>query len=268
MKKSVAFCIAGLSLFAQHVRAENTFCLVEGAGSPSLSPYEIISSWSEVVETISSASKTKYVIQHFISFDSIEKVFKNKTCTVALVKPIQYAALAMRDSGYQMVTSIKGEFIGNFIVRANDTRMKAISDLGGKTIMLPDPKALQSLLAKRELKQLKIVPSPEIKHTRLQEVVLYAVEKGFVDAGFVNPTMAKVWAEKGGKVLYKTKPNPYWVIIASKEVSEKEIVAMREGLLKLERTDKGAASLAKIGIKGFESNDKTLYLKLLEDLNS
>lgn len=278
----------GQKLAAQTTDATFNFCIMEGVGKQqSQSEAELL--WEPVHQAINKAIGAKTRFHLYQSFVSIERDIKDATCDIALVKPVHYAGLAIRSHGYEPILRVEGAYVGNFIVH-KDSAIKKYEDLAGKTIMLPDEKSLQSLLAKRYFKEHPLNPPVVIKHTRLQETVLFAVETKAVDAGWVNPTLAAQWTKSGSgwmsgairesviehleknndkkriaelndeaaqkqRILHKSDPYPYWVVIASKRINGQGM-AIRQGLIRLAQDPAQKAALESLGIKkGFAEVD-------------
>ncbi len=278
---------AGLASPKQNPRAAAAatdtyqFCIMEGVGKQQ-SQADAEAYWEPLQKTVSKAIGSKALFHLYQSFALIERDLREGSCDIALIKPVHYAGMAMKSYGYEPVVRIGGAYVGNFVVH-RDSPIKDYAGLAGKTIMLPDEKSLQSLLAKKYFKEHPLNPPPIIKHTRLQETVLYAVETQTVDAGWVNPTMAAQWVDKGSnwmtgaireavienleknndtkrleelkaeatmkqKILHKTAPYPYWVIIASKSVNGRA-ASIRQALLEFAQDPANKATLEKMGIK-------------------
>lgn len=171
------------------------FCIMEGVGKQQ-NQGEAEAMWEPLQQVVNKTLGAKTRFNLYQNFALIERDIKDQNCDIALIKPVHYAGMAMREYGYEPVVQVGGAYVGNFIVH-RDSKIKSYEDLAGKTIMLPDEKSLQSLLAKRYIKEHPLNPPPVIKHTRLQETVLYSVETGLADAGWVNPTLAAQWVDKG-----------------------------------------------------------------------
>jgi len=266
------------------------FCIMEGVGKQQ-SQSEAETMWEPLQQVVNKSLGAKTRFNLYQNFALIERDIKESNCDIALIKPVHYAGMAIREYGYEPVVQVGGAYVGNFIVH-RDSKLKSYEDLAGKTIMLPDEKSLQSLLAKRYIKEHPLSPPPIIKHTRLQETVLYSVETGLADAGWVNPTLATQWVNKGSgwmtgaireavvqnleknndtrrleelkaeasqkqRILHKSDPYPYWIVVASKKVNGHSAV-LRKAFLQYAQDPANKATLEGLGIKkGFiEVDDK------------
>lgn len=275
------------------------FCIMEGVGKQQ-SQADAEALWEPLQKTVSKAIGERALFHLYQSFALIERDLKEGACDIALIKPVHYAGMAMKSHGYEPVVRIGGAYVGNFVVH-RDSPIKDYAGLAGKTIMLPDEKSLQSLLAKKYFKENPLNPPPILKHTRLQETVLYAVETQTVDAGWVNPTLAAQWVDKGSnwmtgaireavisnleknndtrrleelkaeasmkqKILHRTEPYPYWVIVASKRVNGRG-EAIRQALLQFAQDPANKTALESMGIKkGFlevDAKTRSFYESLI-----
>jgi ABC-type phosphate/phosphonate transport system substrate-binding protein len=138
-----------------------------------------------------------------------------------MVRPSHISAAAMRDQKYVLVAAAKGEAISSFIVN-KDSTLKSPADLAGKSIAMPDEDAYPTHIALAMLKETGIKPeSQNIRFFRTQEAVGYSVEQKLVDVGVVisYSKVAREWEGKGHRVLWKSKPLPYWSVIASPRLS-------------------------------------------------
>ena len=80
-------------------------------------------------------------------------------------------------------------------------------------------------------------PTPSVVRvvtTQYQDAVPFYLENGFAQAGATASTaVVKGWTDKGGKVLYRSRPVPIKQIIASSKVPADEQQRIRSALLTL-----------------------------------
>lgn len=183
---------------------------------------------------------------------------------VVLVRPSHISAKAMRDHGYKLLATVRGESKVHFLVRG-DSPLKSLADLRGRLIAFPDDMAYPSQLARAVLRDAGIDPTGHIQAMDRQEAVGYAVGEGMVDAGVVisYSKVAKEWAAKGGRFLHSVGALPYWSIIVSSKVDEVTASRLREALLAMDKTAQGRDILKDVGIQGFDKGDAKSYLDML-----
>jgi phosphonate transport system substrate-binding protein len=182
-----------------------------------------------------------------------------------VVRPAHLSAMAMRDQKYVLVATARGAAVMSFIV-PKDSPLKRSSDLVGKSIAMPDENAYPSRVGLAMLREAGFKSETmNIRHFRTQEAVGYAVEQKLMDAGVVvsYSKVAQEWETKGHRVLWKSKPLPYWCMIASPKLPPETVASVREALLKLGDTAEGARILKDMGIEAFEAGRQQDYLDLL-----
>ncbi len=178
-------------------------------------------------------------------------------------RPSNVAAVGIRDDKYQLVAMAKGNFTADFIVR-KDHPFKKNEDILNHTIAMPGQ---SSLMAKVGLATLRDMGGkPDAKHmrvTRYQEAVNFMVENKFADVGIVAPLQSKLWVKSGGVLLFKSRPLPFWSIIAAPKVSKSDVAKMQKALIDMENSEEGKKILAKIGVKGWVAGDPKEYVDML-----
>jgi ABC-type phosphate/phosphonate transport system substrate-binding protein len=184
---------------------------------------------------------------------------------VLLVRPSHISARAMRDHGYRLLVTARGEARLHFIVR-QDSELQTLKDVAGKYIALPDKNAYPTHLALAALRDAGIVPQPDRLHFMdRQEAVGYVVKEKLGDVGAVisYSKVAKEWPAQGGRFLYTKDNLPFWSVIVSNKIDAATEARLRNALLDLDKTLKGREILEKIGVAGFVVGDQQAYLDML-----
>lgn len=185
-----------------------------------------------------------------------------------LVRPSHISATAMRDHKYALVAAVKGNATTSFVVH-KDSPLKTPAEVAGKSIAMPDENAYPTHVALAMLAEAGIKPETQnIRKFRSQEAVGYSVEQKLVDVGVVisYSKVAREWESKGHRVLWKSKPLPYWSVIASPRISPDAVARVRDALLKLGDTPGGEKILKEMGIGGFVASSQQEYMDLLSYL--
>jgi ABC-type phosphate/phosphonate transport system substrate-binding protein len=196
---------------------------------------------------------------------SLKKNLQSGRFDFLIVRPSHISAAAMRDQKYVLVAAAKGEAVTSFIVH-KDSDLKKPSDLAGKAIMMPDENAYPSHVGLAMLKEAGLKPETQnIRFARTQEAVGYSVEQKLVDVGVVvsYSKVFKEWESNGHRVLWKSKPLPYWSLIASPQISPDMVAKVREAIIKLSDTPEGEATLKAMGVNGFVAGKQQDYMDLL-----
>src|SRR3569832_561884 len=93
----------------------------------------------------------------------------------------------------------------------------------------------------------------KVSYLREQEAVAWGILFGVGVVGvLVSYSKAgKDWEKDGGRLLYQSVPQPYFPLVASKNVSAEEVAKIQTALQKAEQTEKRTKTLSRIGVMGF-----------------
>jgi phosphonate transport system substrate-binding protein len=202
---------------------------------------------------------------------ALKDALKRQTYVLLFARPNDVPAEAIRDFGYQAVTVAKEPSRTFFIVK-NDSPLKSITDVRGKSIVTPDQYSNMWRVANAMLRDAKITMANEkVRAMRDQAAIGWSMENGFFDVGVINSVsgVGKNWEKNGGRVIARSPDLPNMPLIASPAVSAGQIAKIRAALLPLDSSDAGRVMLKKIGLTGFrEATDKEFldFLKWIGDL--
>ncbi|HSV35857.1 MAG TPA: PhnD/SsuA/transferrin family substrate-binding protein [Ramlibacter sp.] len=177
-------------------------------------------------------------------------------------KSVNQLAKLVRDGGYQPVVRRADPYKAAFIV-AKDSPIKTLADAARTKarIIMPDEHAATTAVARAELRR-QNVGAIDIVHTRYQEAVAQQVSAGLAQVGVVNPTIARKWAQDGGRVLAETQPVVNWSLLASSALHENEVNHLREALMAMKSTHAGL--MQGLGVKEWARAERKDYLALLD----
>lgn len=166
--------------------------------------------------------------------EAIAEVAEGKV-ELAYLTPVAYLrAHAMGDAKLvaKTVTRGKGSFQLMIVVR-EDSPIKTVEDLAGKSFAFGDPAAL--------LQRAAVVGAGiSLDQLGKQEFVGHydniarAVMRGFYDAGILKDTTAFKWQGKGLRILHASPQLPPYNISASSLVGEEMLEKMRQAFLRLD----------------------------------
>jgi ABC-type phosphate/phosphonate transport system substrate-binding protein len=223
------------------------------------------SKYKPFADYISAVVKKQVKLESAQDLKSLKKNLQSGHFDLLMVRPSHISAAAMRDQKYVLVAAVKGTAFTSFIVH-KDSALKKLPDLAGKSIAMPDENAYPTHVGLAMLKEAGLKPETQnVRFFRTQEAVGYSVEQKLVDVGVVisYSNVAKEWEGKGHRVLLKSKPLPYWSIVASPNLSPETVSKVREALLKLGDTPEGEAALKSMGVSGFVAGNPQEYIDLL-----
>jgi len=175
-------------------------------------------------------------------------------------KSVNQLAKLVRDQGYHPLVRRADPYKAAFIV-AKGASFKSLSEVGQARIIMPDEFAATTAVARAELRR-QNVAKPQVMHVKYQEAVAQQVESGLGQVGVVNPTTARKWVEKGGRVLAETQPVVNWSVLAAPGLPADTIQQLRQALLAM--NTQAATVLAGIGVKEWAAAEPKDYLALLD----
>jgi hypothetical protein len=177
-------------------------------------------------------------------------------------KSVNQLSKLVRDNGYQPLVRRADPYKAAFIV-AKGSPIRTLRDAGlaHAKIIMPDELAATTAVARAELRRQE-AGDVQIVHTRYQEAVAQQVANGFAQVGVVNPTIARKWAEEGGRVVAETQPVVNWSVLASPELPDADVAQLRSSLLAMNKD--APALLAALGIKQWAGAERAEYLALLD----
>ncbi len=249
-------------LFWAPYSAAQGITLVVSEGAESLSSVgELADRYKEFSKRISIALKRPVTLAPTTRLPALQQALAEARADLAWIRPVNIAADAMATQGYNLVASAEGQFYSAFIVSKNSA-LKTIKELDGKRVMHPVKNGIIYRMGAAELRDQHV--QAMMQEARLQEVVIFSVENGFVDAGIVNPRQAIKFKQTGGRILYETRKFPYWALIASSKISASEVQALRKLILSMNDASWGKEILAALEVRSFVAPDPKGYLELRE----
>jgi ABC-type phosphate/phosphonate transport system substrate-binding protein len=177
---------------------------------------------------------------------------------IAYIHPAHVSMAEIKAGRYKAVAWTSGytEYIVTLLV-AKDSPLKSMADLKGRTLVTPDPDSITAVMVRSMFRGEKLTasegkePTPStvrVITTRYQDAVPFYIENGFAQAGATAANaVVKAWTDKGGKVLYRSRPVPIKQIIVSSKMPPDEQQKIRDALVNL----RDPKALEIVGYKGF-----------------
>lgn len=157
---------------------------------------------------------------------------------LAYLTPV--ALLRAREEGgvrvvVKTVTKGQGSFSLMIVTRV-DAPIRSVADLAGKNFAFGDPSAVlqQAVVAGAGM---PIESLGGIKFIGHYDNIARGVAAGDFDAGILKDTTAYQWQKKGLRVIYESPDLPPYCIAAKRGLDDKQLLAVREALLKLTYTN-------------------------------
>lgn len=234
--------------------AAMVFAVNEGA-TYRVSDADIQQKYKPVADDLSKLLGHKVTIVSVPEYKAMAEGLAAGRYDLAYIHPSHIALKGMASNGYKLVALTKGftDYRAHFLVRT-DSPIRALADLKGRKIGIPDPDSITSVLTRTTLRESfkdGVDPVAYVP-TRYQDAIPFMVEHGLVDAGVTgSETVAKAWTAAGGKVAFTSKTVPVKLLLAAKQVKAEELAAMQSYFVGLDQSDKGRRTLEAIEKKGF-----------------
>src|SRR6266853_3066144 len=252
----LASLIVGLFTVAP-ARAELILAVNEGV-TYYVTPMEIREKYKDLADLIGRQLKTTVKVLPVDQYPVLRKGLDEQQYDLAFVHPAHHSLVSLRDGKYKLVVLTRGftEYKARFFVK-KDAPMKRPADMRGMRFGMPDPDSITAVITRATMRDLGIDPAKaDIRTTRYQDAVPFFVDNGFSDVGITgSAAVVKQWREKGGAVLFESKPVPSEHVIAATKMRDTDVKKVRALMLDLDKSDAGQKILAKIGYKGYESGD-------------
>ena len=177
-------------------------------------------------------------------------------------KSVNQLAKLVRDNGYQPVVRRADPYKAAFIV-AKGSAIQSLADASRlkARVIMPDEMAATTAVARAELRRQQ-ADQVQVVHTRYQEAVAQQVANGFAQVGVVNPTIARKWAQDGGRVLSETQPVVNWSVLASPKLPAADVAQLRTAILAM--NTQAADLMGSLGVKQWVGAERQDYLALLD----
>jgi ABC-type phosphate/phosphonate transport system substrate-binding protein len=261
---SLSAVLAAVLLGAAPARAEIILAVNEGV-TYYVTAQEVREKYKELADAIGKALRTTVKILPVDQYPVLRKGLDEQQYDLAFVHPAHHSLISMRDGKYRLVVLTKGytDYRARFFMNKG-APLKQPADMKGKRIGMPDPDSITAVITRATLRDLGIDSTKaEFRTTRYQDAVPFFVENGFSDVGVTGSgAVAKAWQDKGGAVLFESKPVPIKHMIASTKMSPGDVQKIRDLMLGLDKSAAGEKILAKIGYKGYESGDQQQLVAL------
>jgi phosphonate transport system substrate-binding protein len=230
---------------------------------------QVIAKYQGLAEVLSKAVKGKVSVVFAREFKQLEEGMKTGRFDFVMARPSDYPARGMRDYGYSYVASSKpdGQCV---VIVPKDSPFKSIADIKGKRIALPEQIAYMSRFCTAELRDKGILVDKEnVQYVREQAAVGFYLDNGFADVGGVASYsgVAKGWEKEGKRVLHKSVAQPYFPLIANRQIKPEQIKAIQADLMTLAESEAGRDLLKRIGVQQFDTGSEARMKDLLKWLN-
>jgi ABC-type phosphate/phosphonate transport system substrate-binding protein len=252
---------ASLACTAAAQRNDVVFAVTEGV-TYQATPKEIRDKFAPIAELLSKALGRRVKTVLVPSYNDLRAGLAKQEYDIAFVHPAHVSMAEIKAGHYVALAWTTGftEYTVSLLA-SRDGEVKALGDLKGHTLVTPDPDSITAVMVRAVFRVEKLgstadrEPKPDVVRvitTRYQDAVPFYVDNGFAQAGATAANaVVKAWTDKGGKVIYRSRPVPIKQFIASTKLSAEDQQKIRETLLTLRDTKPGRDALETVGYKGF-----------------
>ncbi len=250
-------CVAG------HAAAQGdlVFAVTEGV-TYQATPKEIRDKFTPLAELVGKATGRRVRVVLVPAYNDLRAGLAKQEYDVAYVHPAHVSMAEIKAGRYRAVAWTTGftEYTVSLLTPKDSTLAK-VEDMNGHTLVMPDPDSITAVMVRAVFRTEKLVATdakaPTAKtvrviSTRYQDAVPFYLENGFAQIGATAAnSVVKAWTDKGGKVLYRSRPVPIKQIIASSKLSAEDQQRIRDTLVGLRDSKPGRDALDAVGYKGF-----------------
>ncbi len=256
----LAFIIA---VAASAQEAPLVFAVNEGV-TYRVNPMATVERFKDISDDLSKLLKRPVQVKAVTDYKELSAGLIEKRYDLAWVHPAHHSIRALSGGDYQLIALTKGftEYRASFMVRG-DTTLKTPADLKDRKVGAPDEDSITSVMMRAVLRD-AFGPQPlPTTYVRLQDAVPFMVENNFVVAGVsASRAVVKGWQEKGGKVLFTSKPVPIKHLIANSKLTEAQRVQISAYFIGLDQSADGKKRLEGLNVQGFVPGDQAALLDL------
>jgi len=256
-------CAALFLAFATAAAAQTdlVFAVTEGV-TYRATPKEIRDKFTPLGEVLAKAVGRRLRIVIVPAYDDLRAGLAKQEFDIAYVHPAHVSMAEIKAGRYTALAWTTGytEYTASVLV-PKDSGAKALGDLKGRTLVTPDPDSITAAMVRAVFRTENIasstghdpIPSAiRVITTQYQDAVPFYMENGFSQAGVTAASaVVKAWTDKGGKVIYRSRPVPIKQIIGSTKLPPDDQQKLRAALLTLRDSKPGRDALEAVGYKGF-----------------
>lgn len=217
---------------------------------PQFNSRKVFSIWKPIITELEKSTGLKFKLVGTTKIPNFENEYLNGEFDFAYMNPYLMLKGHNRQGYIPLVRDVGRSLYGIVVVR-KDSPISKVEELNGKLVAFPSANAMGASLVPRSdfnrIYNIKVIPRYVKTHTS----VYLNVFKGLtVAGGGVQNTLdsQNKIVKQNLRVIYKTKTFAPHPIAAHPRVPERHRIRVKNALLELGKTKKGAALLSKIPI--------------------
>lgn len=251
---------------AKAAEPARVFMAINEGGAANADASETLFRFQELTQVIEKELRAPLVVVAVRDRNKLKASLKRHEYGLLLARPNDLPAEAIRDFGYRPVVMAKESSQAMFIVHKNSP-MRTIKDVKGKTILTPDQYSNIWRIANAMLRDANInMGNEKVRAMRDQAAIGWSMENEFFDVAVVNSVsgVGRSWEKNGHRVIARSQELPNMPMIASPQVTDAQVAAVRDAMIALTQSDGGRLALKKIGLSGFQEASPKAFLDFLK----
>jgi len=240
---------------------------INEGGAANADASETLFRYQEFTDIVAKEMHTQLIVVAARYPSKLKASLKKQEYAFLLSRPSDLPSEAIRDFHYRPVVVAQESAQTLLIVHKNST-MRTIADVKGKTILTPDQYSHIWRIANAMLRDANInMMNEKVRAMRDQAAIGWSIENEFFDVAAVNSVsgVGRTWEKKGHRVIARSRDIPNMPMIASPQVTDVQLAAVRRALVALGDSDPGRAVLKKIAVPtGFQEASPQPFLEFLK----
>lgn len=266
MNRIVAAIALVAGLCCATARAEDLVLGVSEGTSGGIDAAQALVRYQGLADLLGRSIKRKVNVVLAREFRQLEEGMAVHRFDFVMARPSDYAARGVKLYGYKFLASARPD--GQcYIVARKGSAIRAVADLKGKRIVMPERASYMAKLCRAELRDQGVALEKEqVQYVREQGAVTFYLENNLADAGGIASYsgVAAQWLKKGLPIVHKSRPQPYFPLIAGPSITEAQRADIRKALAALDATPGDTTVLKPIGIASFDTDGEARLDTLLD----
>ena len=263
MLRALSYGLCILFAAQAFAQGELVFAVTEGV-TYQATPKEIRDKFAPLADILGKAVGRKVKTVLVPAYNDLRAGLSKQEYDLAFVHPAHVAMAEVKAGRYKALAWTIGytDYTVSLLT-TKEAPLRSLEDLKGRTLVTPDRDSITAVMVRAMFRTEKI-PAGDSKDaaavrvvtTRYQDAVPFYLDNEFAQAGATAASaVVKAWTDKGGKVLYRSRPVPIKQIIASTKLPPDQQQKLRDALLGLRDNKPGRDALEILGYKGFVTPD-------------
>lgn len=250
----LALCLI-TGLWASAARGADLTLGVSEGTSGGLDHGRVIAKYGPLAEVLGKALGRKVQVVFAREFSALEEGLRSGRFDLAMARPSDYPARAMRDHGYQFVASARPEGQCLIVVREDDSAA-TLAQLKGRRWVMPETVSYMSKFCAAELRDRGIpLKGQAVSYVREQGAVVFYLQQRFGDVGGIASYsgVARDLGKSKLRILHRSVSQPYFPLVAHGRIGAEQVRAVQAELTALAQSEAGRNLLKGIGVEAFDT---------------